>query len=530
MKKRFTAAVATLAVAAMCLSGCGGNGGVATTTGSPVKLNGDDIYPVECSDELTYWMSLNPTVSQHYTNFGETPLAKELEKRTGIKVKYIHPVGNGVEQLQILMASDSLNDIVENAWNDYPGGPQAAIDEDMILDLTELIDKYAPALKKCLSENPENDKLVKNDDGRYYAFPFMLEEGILQFVYGPIVRRDWLEKINMDAPETIDEWEAVLTAFKDECGATVPYVGNMSNLLTVFSSGFNVWNDWYLDNGEVKYGPYTPELKDLLAKLHDWYDKGLIDNDFAVRDGNDAKAYMLNGTSGAIVGYAGGTIGDCLTANNGEGEYDLIGIKYPAASKGAVPEFSNCNSTVNMRLSVALSKNCINPELAVRFLDYGYTEEGHNLYNFGIEGESYNWVDGYPKYTDLITNNPDGLDMSSAMGAYMRSGYNGIFMQDTRYIEQYYSLPQQKEAQKTWQITNMQDHLLPQLYIDTEYSDQDADIMTNVTTYTNEMIAKFITGDLPIEEFDNYLKQLKDFGIEDAIKFRQEAYDRYVSR
>ena len=83
---------------------------------------------------------------------------------------------------------------------------------------------------------------------------------------------------------------------------------------------------------------------------------------------------------------------------------------------------------------------------AAKFLDYGYSEEGHMLYNFGIEGVSYEMVDGYPKYTELITNNPDNLTMQHAMGRYMASAYGGPFIQDKRYYEQYLPYEEQKEA------------------------------------------------------------------------------------
>lgn len=113
-------------------------------------------------------------------------------------------------------------------------------------------------------------------------------------------------------------------------------------------------------------------------------------------------------------------------------------------------EYGRLATPVNMGVSVAISRNCKKPELAARFLDYGYTEEGHNLFNFGIEGVSYEWKDGYPTYPELITDNPDGLTMTESMNMYMQSGYSGMFVQDQRYIEQYYQRPQQKEAQKTW--------------------------------------------------------------------------------
>lgn len=97
-------------------------------------------------------------------------------------------------------------------------------------------------------------------------------------------------------------------------------------------------------------------------------------------------------------------------------------------------------------------------------------------------------------------------------------------------MEQYYPTAQQQDAQAKWVDTNMANHLLPQLYVSEDNSDRDGEVMTNVKTYVDEMTIKFITGEVSIDEFDSYMEQLKTFGIEDAISFRQEAYNKYIAR
>ena len=85
-----------------------------------------------------------------------------------------------------------------------------------------------------------------------------------------------------------------------------------------------------------------------------------------------------------------------------------MGVKYPVLHRGDLPEFVNQNYAYYPDTSVALSAQCRDVEAAARLLDYGYSQEGHMLYNFGIEGVSYTMEDGYPRYTELITNNPQG--------------------------------------------------------------------------------------------------------------------------
>ena len=116
-------------------------------------------------------------------------------------------------------------------------------------------------------------------------------------------------------------------------------------------------------------------------------------------------AGLLSGKIGASVGYwlrhgqmdHGGKVA-------GDNEF-LLAAQLPAQKATTLNMLAQIKSGL-MSSSAAITTNCNNVALAARYLDYGYTEEGHILYNFGIEGESFNWVekDGtqYPQFTDII--------------------------------------------------------------------------------------------------------------------------------
>src|SRR5690606_30209797 len=111
--------------------------------------------------------------------------------------------------------------------------------------------------------------------------------------------------------------------------------------------------------------------------------------------------------------------------------------------------------------SVAITTSAKNPEEIVKWLDFAYSEEGHMLFNFGIEGVTYEMIDGYPTYTKEITDNPDGLPMTQALGKYVRASYSGPFIQDKGYIEQYANLPEQQEAITLWSESAENDIKMP---------------------------------------------------------------------
>lgn len=528
--------VLTMTTMTGCKTEKAGNDTEGEYPGSAVTLNGDKVYPVSCDDTLTLWSPSNSTWSTQYENFGDTPLGMKIKENTGIKIEFVHPeAGQEDQQFNLLLASGELPDMVEKNWATVQGGPDMAIEDGYIYSLNDIMEKYSPAFSKLMKENPEWSRDAKSDAGNYFVYPMILSEDWLTVGTGLLLRGDWLKEMNLEKPETISEWENVLTAFKNRPGVTVPM--SLYNVhLKYFMTAFDCWSGMYLDDGKVVYGEYTDNYKDFLATMHDWYEKGLIDPDIATLEGSSLDKRMLNGEVGVSAGWIGSAQGKWLSAarQNGNNTYSLVGAKFPVKEKGTSPEYGYKNLLVNLPASVAITKNCKNVELAARYLDYGYTEEGHNLYNFGIEGESYEWVDKdgiqYPQYTNLVLKNPDGLSVSTALGAYTRSAYNGQMVKDRRFLEQFYTEADQRDALDTWSDVNMGDHLLPNVTILSEESDRYSEIKANVSTYMDEMFFKFLTGEEPIENYDKYIEQLKSFGIDELIQMQQSAYDRWKQR
>lgn len=178
----------------------------------------------------------------------------------------------------------------------------------------------------------------------------------------------------------------------------------------------------------------------------------------------------------------------------------------------------------------ASSTTCEYPEIAAQFLNYGYTEEGHMLLNFGVEGESYEMIDGYPTFTDLILHNPDGLSPQYAMAPYCFSWDCGNMMQDERYIYQYAGLPQQQEALATWSDTLKGDYVMPRVTIPDDMSARFSSLGNDINTYCKEMRIKFITGEESLDNFDAFRDTLRNMGIEEYIAIEQAAYDEFMAR
>ena len=480
-------------------------------------------------DVLTVWMPLVDHVSATVSNFGETELAKALQERIGVDIEFIHPPsGRDYEKFNLMVASADLPDVIEYNWLNYPGGPAKAIKEGVIIDISRHLDK-APNLASYLEQNKEIKKLATTDSGELFSFPFVRSDISLGFSSGIIIRGDWLESLGLDMPYTIDDWETVLTAFRDKKGAKTPYSNSSVNH---FASAFNTTVGYYLENGRVRYGLLDESFRDYLVTMNRWYNEGLIDPNFATLDGKTYSANIINGRSGATFGAIGSGIGQMM-ANVPEGsDFSLEGAPVPVPEKGMRAKFGMYQLPVTSSATAfdAISTSCNDIDMAITYLDYGYSEEGYMLYNFGIEGESYNMIDGYPTYTKLITDNPDGYSMSVALARYTRSCYTGPFVQDKRYMEQYAALPQQKRAWKTWSDTDVAAYTLPHLYMKDDELTEYAHLNNDINTYTNEMIVKFIIGAEPMENYDQMIDELHRKGIDRIIGLMQSAYERYLAK
>lgn len=486
-------------------------------------------HPASAGDKITVWMPLVANVASQQSNFGETALAKAVMERTGVDINFVHPpTGQEHEKFNLLVASATLPDVIEYNWLNYPGGPEKAIKEGVIIDISRHLDK-ANNLSSYLDENKEIKKLATTDSGELFAFPFVRSDRSLCFSSGLVIRADWLEDLNLEMPCTIEEWESVLTAFKQRKGAKAPY---SSSSFELFANAFNTTTDYYLDEGRVKHGVLDPGFKDYLITMHRWYEMGLIDSNYATLDDKTLASNITTGVCGATKGSIGSGMGKWMSVANPDSDFSLEGAPIPVAQKGQRAKFGVYQLPVTSSLTAfdAISTGCRNIDAAIRYLDFGYSEEGRMLYNFGIEGESYNMVDGYPTYTELITNNPDGYSMSEALANYTRSCYTGPFVQDKRYMEQYAALPQQKRAWERWSDMDMADHALPHLYMKDDELVEYAHLDRAVNTYIADMQLKLIIG---IESFDNYdrlISELREKGIDRVIEMKQAAYERYLAK
>jgi len=214
---------------------------------------------------------------------------------------------NSEEAFNLLLASGNMPDIVGTSRikeyvNQY--GPEGAFQP-----LNDLIDAHAPNLKAFLDERPELRAAITSADGNIYYVPYF-PDGKYGRAY--FIRQDWLDKLGLETPETVDEVKTVLEAFRDGdpngngLKDEVPYFARQweeaVRLVTLFdgrTSGSDTYHDFMVNDGKLEHPYATEGYRDGIKNLAEWYAEGLIDSEVFTR-GSSARDFLLSENLGGM--------------------------------------------------------------------------------------------------------------------------------------------------------------------------------------------------------------------------------------
>ena len=166
----------------------------------------------------------------------------------------------------------------------------------------------------------------------------------------------------------------------------------------------------------------------------------------------------------------------------------------------------------------------------MRFLDFAYSEEGIELLNWGVEGLNWDWVDGQRVYNDLMLNNElySTEDASYIYKAHFATKYtqkatvchaNLLASPDSLAIRFQYN----DNYDYSYYLSSF-------ITYDEDASLRKAELMADINTYVNEMVLKFITGVEPLENFDNYVQNVKNMNIDEVLDIITNGYTAYMSK
>lgn len=527
-RKRFICMALTGAMLLTVLSGCGSK---KETTG---EKSADSIaadqepvsqYPiVDKPLTLKYWTPINPNATQYIQTYAENEAYQEIEKKTGIKIDFIHPAqGQEKETFNIMIASGDIPDIIDGAGN-YQGGEAKGVLDGIFADLTPYIQKYAPDYYKVIKADKEAEREIVTEDGKIAAF-YRVQLEPAPPHQRVILRQDWLKELGLEVPRTLDDYEKMFQLLKEKKNVD-PYVLVPTGLEDQFAGPFGILPSFYLkDPKTVAYGIIQPQFKEYLALMAKWYKAGYISKDFPTLKDDQTINLLFNDKIGMYISSVDVSYNRAYTLKK-----EITSAPYPRLKAGDKLHNGQASWPVTGDITVvsSTSKHIVE---AVRWLNYAYTEEGSRIFNYGVEGKSWVMENGQPKFTDYILNHPK----------YSTTNVNYILKihfapkltePDTKALPNLFKSPGALEMRNKWADDKDVDSAfrLPPIRLNDEEIKQRAAIMTDVNTYTSEMVLKFIMSAEPLDKFDQFVQEIKKMGIDEAVKITQSAYDRHMNR
>jgi len=513
----------------------------ATSTATDVIT---DKYPTPV--EFTIGAMTNAGV----TNWekGDTPdnnaWTREFEKLYNIKVKnsWSAEMSQYANKVNVSIASGDVPDafLVNNTQFIQ------AVKAGLVADLTDAYEKYAsPLLKASMEADPigfESGKV----DGKLMGISTQ-HYGLISGLHTVWIRDDWMKKLNLAPPKTMDDLIKILEAFtfddpdgngkNDTFGLSITnglYNSGISDLSGFFNAYRAYPAIWIKDaSGQIVYGSVQPEMKKALAVLQDLYKKGVISKEFAVKDVIKANEDLINNKVGVEFGacWNGQWPGPDIMKKNGT---DAILMPYAIPSADENPIKLGVNWPINQYAVV--SKKSKNPEAYIKMANL-YSEMNNNAtpeqYNTFIKNEAFaafvssiqdpnSDYEQYVAISDALKTGDESKLKPSQRGKYdlVMKWLNEKDPDASGYYTQVSDAGAYAYTKKLIDEGN---------YILTEYRGIDTPTMvkksSTLNSMINETLTKIIMG-ASLDEFDKMVEKWKSLGGDTMTQEMNDTYNK----
>ena len=505
---------------------------------APLTAVLDGLEPTELpltEDGPTYeiWMCAPGVVSQADDLANTNHAFAALQERTGVKITFL--LGDfftQMDEFNLMAASGTFPAIMNGAATLYSSGPDAAIEEEILLNLLDY-EEYMPNYSAIIRSREGVFDDVATPEGNLVAFYSLYDYDKYGLGdKGYMIRNDWLEDLGLDMPTTYDELHDVLTLFKDEKGATDAFALPVGGMNDFVMGGFGVGQTFYVEDGTIKFGPMETGFREYLELMNQWYTEGIIYHDYYSYEDELMYKDTEKIGSGQVALYYNET-GTMSTYKefSPDPNFEVKAIAPVSKEKGGTVYMTEFTPTYVDNPRWSITTNCENPELAIQLADYLYSEEGILLCNYGVEGKTFAYnADGEPQLTDLIMNNPDGYAYRDALALFTIDGAGTVY-DPLRGASGYTEL--QLSSWDDWTNANLDySRALPSKdMLNIDEKSQYATLYSDIQTFLETSITKYIIGDLSFDNYDTeFVGQLERMNIAQCIDLYQQAYDRYMSR
>ena len=493
----------------------------------------ETVFPLS-EEKITFRIATWQRSGQ--VDYNDMLMWQKYEEMTNVHIDWIHlPDSTFVERRNAMFTQDDLPDAIYRAKFSLSDVNKYAA-EEMLLPLDDLVDNYAPNLQKFFAEYPQVRKALTMEDGHLYSLGyFNICDGLTVYTR-QFLNMDWMNRLNLQVPTTIDEFTDVLRAFRDNDANgdgdptnEIPLAGgNIENLLSTFYGSFGLQNrgpsqDWVdVDEttGSLRFWPTSEGYKKLMKTARLWYEEKLLDNEIFT---TDSARTVANGTAN----LEGVWCAVNLTNVGGQAE-KYAGL--PAALIGPDGDqlYTNCKPVIYSPGSFVICDGAKNTETLIKWVDYFYSQEGAELL-FLVDEKLYNTDEnGVRSYNDYVTKNPDGLTLTQVIsqntcwsgGNCPAILLNNVFIGGE-------TMPIPMAAAKAM-LPYLPKEIWEPLFFTVDQNDEMTPILTDLSACVKEYRAAFIGGTKDIDaEWDNYVNEINKMRVDRYLEIVQESLDSH---
>ncbi|MDQ0655961.1 extracellular solute-binding protein [Paenibacillus sp. W2I17] len=441
-------------------------------------------------------------------------IVQEIEKKTNtdLNITWVSPNSYG-DKVNVTLASGDIPDLM---LVDEPFSAQVRtmVQQGAFWDLTPYIQDY-PNLANFPAESWIN---TKQADGNNYGIPRVrpVEGGAFLFL-----RKDWLDNLNMEVPETTDELYEVLKAFtKDDPDGngqddTIGLTGlvnqnNMGSYWAIVSAFTQTTGDWKDVDGKLVNVNLMPEMRDALEWLSKAYKEGVISEDLAVLKESQTKDHLNAGRAGAAV-------------NTVEAAWEPMEAQLKSNPDANFLPLVSMNGYVNKDggfFGMFVIPKTVSEEKMKKLLelmDYGASEEGGTLAGYGLKDVHYTEENGIKMTTEKAKTD---IVAQQALGQ--------IFMPYDKYLRAYRAGMPMDIYERNMKIIDEREAIsIPDKAIGL-YSETNISVGPELAKNIQDMKTKIILGKQSLSDWDNYVEKLKNDS--DLQKITDELNQAYTDR
>lgn len=498
----------------------------------PAVTPTEEYFPLAEKAELTAWIQWPGFLNTFLADAeNESYYYTAMESATNVHLNLdLIDDTTASEKFNLMCAGGEYPELLVGALGFYDNMIASLIEDEVVYPLSdEVMAENMPTYYGYVTADETVYKSIRDDDGNIAAV-YTIRNEELTYEKGFLVRQDWLDDLGISKPQTLDEIHDMLLAFKNEKGADMPIYVSNDGMSQYISTAFGIVNSVYVGkDGQLQSAYNLPEYKEYVAYMHQLYEEGLISQDFmSMTDSqNDTIPYVTSNRVGVVYD----TVASITNAYEPQAsDENMRLVATPYVLEGDAVYQMNIGTTMGQS-SVSVSYTCEDVELALRYLDFCFTDQGFAISNYGTEDVTYTLdEDGNFQWTEFMTNNPDGLPFGVC--TLLHTMFQGVCLKD---MSRDYSTYNDDcfECEDIWMSAFTDSSMTyPSDYI--TLTDDEKYVTSNITTdletTVDEWMVKFVTGDAPMDQFDDVIAQMQTIGLQTYLDTLQVAYERYLAR